>query len=128
MKKQFLLMVFAALFSITAANAQGVGEQRQTAEERTKAAMEKLAVFNLDATAKTNTEKVIADFNNAMQKAMEEMRAGGTMDRDAMMAKRKVLADARNIKLKAIFTETQMKKWLDEIVPSLRPQSQNNPQ
>ena len=105
MKKQFVLMVFAALFSITAVNAQGGGGgQRQTPDERTKATMEKLAVLNLDATAKTKTETVIADFNNAQQKAMEEMRASGTMDRDAMMAKRKELADARDAKLKEIFT------------------------
>ena len=129
MKKQFVLMVFAAIFSITAANAQGGGGgQRLTAEERTKATMEKLAVLNLDADAKTKTEVVIADFNNAQQKAMEEMRAGGTMDRDAMMAKRKELAGARDIKLKTIFTAGQMKQWIDEIEPSLRPQRQNRPQ
>lgn len=127
MKKQFVLMVFAALFSITAANAQGGGGQRQTPEERTKATMEKLAVLNLDAEAKTKTEVVITDFNNTQQKAMEEMRASGTMDRDAMMAKRKELADARDSKLKAIFSEAQMKKWKDEIEPSLRPQRGNNP-
>lgn len=127
MKKQFVLMVFAALFSITAVNAQGGGGQRQTPEERTKATMEKLAVLNLDADAKTKTEAVIGDFNNVQQKAMEEMRASGTMDRDAMMAKRKELADARDIKLKAIFTDEQMKKWIDEIEPSLRPQRGNAP-
>ncbi len=129
MKKQFVLMVFAALFSITAANAQGGGGgQRQTPEERTKATMEKLAVLNLAADAKTKTEVVISDFNNAQQKAMEEMRASGNMDRDAMMAKRKELADARDAKLKAIFTEEQMKKWKDEIEPSLRPQRGNGGQ
>ena len=41
MKKQIVLMVMAALFSITAVNAQGGGGQRQTPEERTKATMEK---------------------------------------------------------------------------------------
>jgi len=122
-------MVFAALFSITAANAQGGGGgQRQTPEERTKATMEKLAVLNLADDAKTKTEVVISDFSNAQQKAMEEMRAGGNMDRDAMMAKRKELADARDAKLKAIFTEEQMKKWKDEIEPSLRPQRGNGGQ
>ena len=125
MKKQFVLIAFAALFSISAVNAQG--GQRQTPEERTKAAMEKLAVLNLDAGAKTKTEPVIAEFYNAQQKAMEEMRAGGgTINRDSMMAKRKVLADARDAKLKEIFTPEQMKKWTDEIEPSLRPQRGGN--
>lgn len=129
MKKQLVWMLFAALFSVTAVNAQGGGgQQRQTPEERTKATMEKLAVLNLDAAAKAKTETVIADFNNAQQKSMEEMRASGSMDRDAMMAKRKELADARDVKLKAIFTEEQMKKWKDEIEPSLRPQRGNGGQ
>ena len=127
MKKQLVWMLFAAVFSITAVNAQGGGGggQRQTPEERTKATMEKLAVLNLAADAKAKTETVIADFNNAQQKAMQEMRASGSMDRDAMMAKRKELADARDAKLKLIFTEEQMKKWKDEIEPSLRPQRGN---
>lgn len=126
MKKQFVLIIFAALFSFAAVNAQG-GGQRQTPEERTKVAMEKLAVFNLDADAKAKTEDAIADYNNAAQKAMEEMRASGTMNRDSVMAKRKVLAGARDEKLKAIFTPEQMKKWTDEIEPSLRPQRGNAP-
>ncbi|MBC7889945.1 MAG: hypothetical protein H7Z13_18875 [Ferruginibacter sp.] len=127
MKKQFVLMVFAAIFSFTSVNAQGGGGQRQTPEEMTKTTMEKLAVLNLDADAKTKTETVIADFNKAQTKAREEMRAAGTMDREAMMAKRKELADARDAKLKVIFTPEQMKKWIDEIEPSLRPQRGNAP-
>ncbi|MEP7106439.1 MAG: hypothetical protein ABI760_00625 [Ferruginibacter sp.] len=127
MKKQFVLMAVAALLSITAVNAQGGGGQRMTPEERTKATMEKLVVLNLDTASKAKTEAVISEFNNAQQKARDEMRASGTMDRDAMMAKRKVLADARDAKLKAIFTPEQMKKWTEEIEPSLRPQRGNGP-
>jgi protein CpxP len=127
MKKQFVLMAFSVLFCFTAVTAQGGGGQRQTPEERTKATMEKLAVLNLDADAKTKTEVVIAEFNNAQQKAMQEMRASGSTDRDAMMAKRKELAEARDTRLKAIFTSGQMKKWTDEIEPSLRPQRGNGP-
>ena len=115
-------MLFAAIFSLTAVNAQGGGGQRQTPEERTKAIMEKMAPLNLDAEAKKKTEVAIADFNYAQQKAMEEMRASGTMDRDAMMTKRKELSDARDAKLKTIFTADQMKKWIDESETSLRPQ------
>jgi len=122
MKKQFILMLFAAIFSLTAANAQGGGGQRQTPEERTKATMEKMAPLNLDADAKNKTEVVMADFNKAQQKAMEEMRASGSMDREAMMAKRKELSETRDARLKTIFTAEQMKKWIDEIEPSLRPQ------
>lgn len=126
MKKQFVMMVLAAMFGFTAVVAQG-GGQRQAPEERTKAAMEKLSILNLDAEAKIKTETVIADFHKAQQKAREEMSANGTMDRDAFMVKRKELADARDVKLKVIFTPEQMKKWIDEIEPSLRPQRGNAP-
>jgi len=126
MKNQFVLMVFAAFFSMTAVNAQGGGGgQRMTAEERTKLTMEKMAPLNLSDEVKVKTEVIIADYNNTGQKVMEEMRASGNMDRDAMMAKRKELADARDVKLKAIFTEDQMKKWKDEIEPSMRQQRGN---
>jgi len=121
MKKQIVLMVMAALFSITAVNAQGGGGQRQTPEERTKATMEKMALLNLDAEAKAKTEIIISEFNTASQKAMTELRESGA-DRETMMAKRKELSDARDGKLKLVFTEAQMKQWKDEIEPSLRPQ------
>jgi cell fate (sporulation/competence/biofilm development) regulator YlbF (YheA/YmcA/DUF963 family) len=122
MKKQIVLMLFAAIFSLTTLHAQGGGGQRQTPEERTKATMEKMAPLNLDVDAKKKTEVVITDFNNEQQKAMEEMRASGTIDREAMMAKRKELSEARDARLKTIFTADQLKQWIDEIEPSLRPQ------
>ena len=121
MKKQWVLMVMAAMFSITAVNAQGGGGQRMTPEERIKFTIEKMAPLNLDAATKTKSDAIITDYINEQQKAMDEIRANGG-DRDAMMAKRKELSDARDAKLKLIFTEIQMKQWKDEIEPSLRPQ------
>lgn len=121
MKKKIALLFAAAIFSITALVAQD-GRQRMSPEERTKMTMEKMAPLNLSADVKTKTEKIMNDFYTAQQKAMQDMRANGTMDRDAMMATRKKLADERDAKLKEIFTQDQMKKWIDEIEPSLRPQ------
>lgn len=121
MKKQFVLMAIAAIFSINAVTAQG-GRQRQTPEERTKATMEKLAPLNLDDDSKTKTEVIFTDYYKAQQAAMEEMRSSGNFDREAMGAKRKELSEARDKKLKEVFTEAQMKQWKDEIEPSLRPQ------
>ena len=121
MKKQLVLMVMAAMFSVTAVNAQG-GGQRQTPEERTKATMEKMAPLKLSDDVKAKAEAIFTDFYTTRQKAMEDLRAGGSFDRDAMMAKNKELADTRDAKLKAIFTQDQMKQWKDEIEPSLRPQ------
>lgn len=121
MKKQFGLMVLAAMFSITVVNAQGGGGQRMTPEERIKFTIEKMAPLKLDADTKAKADVIIADYINGQQKAMDEIRANGG-DRDAMMAKRKELSDARDASLKAIFTDAQMKQWKDEIEPSLRPQ------
>ena len=114
-------MAIAAMFSITAANAQGGGGQRITPEERIKMTIEKMAPLKLDADTKAKADVIIADYVNGQQKAMDEIRAAGG-DRDAMMAKRKEFSDARDVKLKAIFTDAQMKQWKDEIEPSLRPQ------
>lgn len=121
MKKQLMLIVSAAVLSIGQVAGQG-GGQRLTPEERTKAAMEKVAVLNLEGEAKVKTEVILGDFYKSQQKAMEEMRANGKMDRDAMMAKRKELSEARDKQLKTVFTEEQLKKWTEEIEPSLRPQ------
>ncbi len=122
MKKQLGLMAIASMFSITAVNAQGGGGgQRMTPEERIKFTMEKMAPLNLDAETKAKAEVIITDYTNESQKAMDELRASGA-DRDVMQAKRKEFSDARDAKLKLIFTEAQMKQWVDEILPSMRPQ------
>ncbi len=122
MKKQFVLMAFAVMVAVSV-NAQGGGGQRMSPEERIKFTIEKMAPLNLDAATKTKSDAIITDFINDQQKAMEEIRANGG-DREAMMAKRKEIADARDAKLKLIFTEAQMKQWKDEIEPSMRPQRQ----
>lgn len=123
--KKVIVFLFAACIFITAANAQG-GGQRQTPEERAAAAMEKMAPLNLDSAVKAKTNVIITDFFQNQQKAFMEMRESGNVDREAMMAKRKELAGERDAKLKLIFTEAQMKKWVDEIEPSLRPQRPQN--
>ncbi|MBP9098518.1 MAG: hypothetical protein KBF74_06855 [Ferruginibacter sp.] len=123
--KKVIVFLFAACVFITSANAQG-GGQRQTPEERAAAAMEKMAPLNLDSVVKVKTNVIITDFFQNQQKAFMEMRESGNVDREAMMAKRKELAGERDAKLKLIFTEAQMKKWVDEIEPSLRPQRPQN--
>jgi len=120
MKRKILLAVFAAVFSIGFASAQG--GQRKSIEERVKEIKEKLADFKLDATKSAQVDSAFTVFFNSSQKAMEEMRASGTMDREAMRANRQKLADERDAKLKNIFSADQYKKWKDEIEPATRPQ------
>jgi len=124
MKKQLVLMVMAAIFSITAVNAQGGQRQQQPPEERAKAVIEKMAAMNLDADTKTKAEAIFVEFYKAQQTAMEEMRASGSSDREAFAAKRKELSEARDKKLKEIFTEGQMEQWVKEIEPTTRAQRQ----
>lgn len=127
MKKKLPLLIAAICFNVTLLMAQG-NMQRLTPEERTKTAIEKMSSLNLDSTTKSKTEVIMLNFYTSQQKAMEEMRASGSMDREAMMAKRKELVETRDAKLKLIFTQEQLKKWIDEIEPGLRPQrpSQQN--
>jgi periplasmic protein CpxP/Spy len=122
MKKQFLLIAMAMVVSIGSLFAQGGGGQRMTPEERAKSAMEKIAALNLNADQTSKTNVIITDFYTTSQKAMEEMRASGSVDREAFMAKREELSKARDNKLKEVFTADQFKKWTDEVEPSLRPQ------
>ena len=114
-------MAFAAMFSVTAVNAQGGGGQRMSPEEKIKMTIEKMVSLKLDADTKVKADAIITEYVNGQQKAMDEIRANGG-DRDAMQVKRKELSDARDARLKAIFSEAQMKQWKDEIEPSMRPQ------
>jgi protein CpxP len=126
MKKQLVLMAFAAMFSITAANAQGF--QRRTVEERVKSAHEKLdSAFKPDAAKMKSLDAVFTEYYTAQDKAREEMMASGTMDRDAMRAKMEELGVARDGKLKTLLIEAEMKIWKEAIEPSMRPQRGNRP-
>ena len=108
MKKQFLLLITLLAFNFYA---QAQNFQRQTPEERTKATIEKMAPLKLTAVQSPKVNTVFLDLYNEQQKAMADMRASGTMDRDAIMAKRKELNAAAEIKLQAILTEEQFKQW-----------------
>ncbi|MEO6583144.1 MAG: hypothetical protein ABIO05_02400 [Ferruginibacter sp.] len=125
MKKQLITLMALFVITITSAVAQDGQPQRQTAEERTKSTMEKLSPLILGANELIKTEAVFLDFYKTQQKAMEDLRASGSFDREAMMAKRDEMAKQRNEKLKALFTAEQFKKWSEEVEPSLRPQRRN---
>ena len=124
MKKQILLAAIAALFSFTAVNAQGGGNfQRRTPEERLKPVHDKIdSAFKLDAAKLKQVDEIFLNAFKESDKKMQELMAGGQPDREAMMAARKEINDAREVKLKEVLTEAQMKTWKDELEPSLRPQ------
>ncbi|MBS1742709.1 MAG: hypothetical protein JST81_06685 [Bacteroidetes bacterium] len=120
MKKQIFLFVAATFMSITSLMAQEA-RQMPSPEERTKAAMAKIAAFDLSSEKRTKVEAILVDFYTTQQSTMREMRAAGG-DREQMMEKNKDLAAKRNDKLKEIFTEEEYTKWINDIEPSLRPQ------
>lgn len=121
MKRKFLLFTAILLAGTITVNAQG-DFQRRTVEERVKAVLEKLEPFKLDAAKKAEVDSIFTKSYKAQDAKMEEMRASGTFDREAMRAEREKATEARNEKLKKIFTEEEFKKWKEEIEPSLRPQ------
>lgn len=121
MKKQ-VFVLFAALF-LTLGSAFAQGQQRMTVDERVAMAMDKIeAGLKPSEAVRSGAKTVLVEFYTNQQKAMEEMRASGSMDRDKMMEVRKKLSDERDAKLKNIFSAEQMTKWTNEIEPSLRPQ------
>lgn len=125
MKKKVLLLMTVVLIHFSTIMAQAP-MQRQTPEERTKATLEKLDTLQISKDQKSKLASVFTDLFTAQQKAMEEMRASGSFDRDAMQAKRKELDAESNARVKEILNADQYKKWIDEIQPSLRPQRKAN--
>ena len=126
MKKTMVALVLLMTIGAFSAQAQGGGGnfQPRPIEERVKGVIEKLAPLHLDQNQTAQTDSVFTEFYKASDKAMEDMRASGSFDRDAMMAKRKELSDARDEKLKKIFTADQFKKFKEEVEATLRPQRQ----
>lgn len=112
--------IFALYLSAGAQNFQ-----RRTVEERVKDAMEKMAPLSLDKEKSDKADSIFTDFFKAQDKAFEEMRNSGSMDREAMMAKRKEMMDARDAKLQQLLTAEQFKKFKDEIEPAMTPMRRN---
>jgi protein CpxP len=116
MKK--LLVICGLLFSVvTFANAQGQQRRPQaTPEERVKTLDEKVKLTDDQKTKATAVYTAAA----AEQKKMREemMAGGGTVDRDAMMAKMQKMQADLDGKIGAFLTEDQKKAyktWQDEV-------------
>lgn len=119
MKKQLLLSLLAVTLSTGAvfaqegaAAAQQGRMQPKAPNERTKETLLKLQ-NDIGLTNEQGGKAYDPFFNffTAQQKAMEDMRASGNMDREAMKAKREELAAIRDKELAKIFTPDQMIKF-----------------
>ena len=129
MKKQLIIGLLALTISgsVMAQNAVNAApsEQRQikAPNERTKETILKLQQeLGLSNDQMAKSYDPFFEFFNAQHIVMEEMRASGRIDREAMKEKRDVLAGERDVKLKAIFTEEQMKKFKEVVEPAMRMQ------
>jgi periplasmic protein CpxP/Spy len=79
------------------------------------------SAFKLDAATMVKADEVFLNFYKDSDKKMDEIRSAGGA-REEMMAARQKLVEERDVKLKAVLTEDQMKIWKDQIEPSMRPQ------
>ncbi|MBC7937685.1 MAG: hypothetical protein H7Y86_20240 [Rhizobacter sp.] len=121
MKKQ-VLVLFAALF-LALGSAFAQQGQRMTVDEKVSLALDKIeATLKPSEAVRSGAKTVLIEFYTNQQKAMEELRAAGNVDREKMMEIRKNLSAERDAKLKAIFSAEQMTKWTNEVEPALRPQ------
>lgn len=109
------------------------GMQQKTPAERTKETILKLQTdlsINNDQSAKANP--VFLDYYTNMQQAMDEMRASGSFDREAMKAARDKQSAIRDKRLTEIFTADQLTKWKTVVEPSMhqqrRPEGDAKPQ
>ena len=122
MKKLFLI-VFVSFCLILTVSAQPGGGMRRTPEERAATIHAKLdSAFKLDAAKLTSLDTALTTLFKAQDAKRQEMMAGGSFDRETMMAEMKKFTDAQDEIMKAVLTEEQYGIWKEKIEPSLRPQ------
>lgn len=124
-KALFGLLLLLGISQVSLAQDQ---RQRKSPEERTKEVMVLMQALNLDEATTTKVNTVFTDFFTKQQDAIRQYRQEGNNDREAIMAKRKELMDARDAQLKTILSEEQYKKYLSDVQPqiSARPQKSSN--
>ena len=122
MKKQFFLSLIAVIAATGSIMAQGYPQQKAPAERAKETAAKLKTDLTLTADQDAKVYKLFESMFTAKQTAMEEMRNSGSMDREKMKETRDKLNAERDAKLKGILTEDQMKKWITDVEPGMRPQ------
>ena len=124
MKKIFLVALVSLAIGLTA-SAQGGGFTRRTPEERAASIHQKLdSAFKLEASKLAILDTAITQLYKAQDKKREELMAGGSPDRETMMAEMRKFSDAQDEILKAVLTAEQFTTWKEKIQPAMRPQRQ----
>jgi periplasmic protein CpxP/Spy len=121
--KKLVIMLVAFLGIAATASAQGGGFNRRTPEERAAQIHAKLdSAFKIEASKLATLDTALVVLYKAQDKKREEFMAGGTPDRETMMAEMKKFNDSRDEMLKAVLTADQFATWKEKIEPSMRPQ------
>lgn len=107
MKNTIMLFLAMVLAGFTTASAQQ-GGQRRTAEERTKATIERLTTqLSLTKDQQTKLDTIYLAYNKELDKVFA---SGERPDRETMQKSRAALDE----KVKAVLTEDQYKKYQEE--------------
>jgi periplasmic protein CpxP/Spy len=134
MNKKLIVFIVSVIFTVSAiaqdGGGRGFGGQRRTVEERVKMVHTKFdSTFHFEADKQAKVDSAFAEQYRAQDKLFAEMRANFTPGqapdpavREQMQEKMKELGIARDEKLQGILTETEYKKWKDELEPAMRPQ------
>ena len=119
MKKQLFLTLLAIIS--TAGSIMAQQEVEQKPHVRAKETYFKLkADLNLVGEQESKVYMIFEDFYTTEMKIKEEMRNAGNTDAERFADNMQRTAVVRDGKLKAILTEVQLNKWLNEIEPSMR--------
>ena len=122
MKKQLLLSLLAFIATAGSIMAQGNMQQKSPSERAKETSLKLKTDLTLTIEQAAKVYQAFEDLYTAQQKAMEEMRNSGSMDREKMKETRDKLNAERDTKLKGILTGDQMKKWTNDIEPNMHPQ------
>lgn len=122
MKTKITMLFAFILFAAATTFAQDI--RKRTVSERVKTTMDKISSpLKLDASQASRTDSVFAEFYQSQDKMMANAKTSGVRpDRNSF---EKIL-DARDEKLKVIFTADQYNNFKNEVENSLRPYWQSH--
>ena len=122
MKIKITILFSLLLFATTTIFAQDI--RNRTVSERVKITMDKItSPLKLDASQASRTDSAFADFYQSQNKMMENAKSSGNRPNRQGFEK---IINARDAKLKEIFTEDQYTQFKNDVENSLRPYWQSH--
>lgn len=109
--KKFFLGAIALMLSATTLFAQDAPAMKQPNERAKELLLKMQAEISVTNEQGGKLYDPIFAYFDARQKAIDEMRASGSMDREAMRVKFEELTKQRNDKMAAILSAEQMEKF-----------------